>query len=217
MREGLANANRLSLEQLKSLATGTYHSVYDPELGMFAIKPTASDRWYLFESYTAPTGQAAAPSHAPVYTPVQMGVYWRLRGWEPGELNPDLVKEGYQLRRDLAFWNGAKDATEFTLHVWPGGSFVDKCLGESDDSWGYVLFVSAGDCLMLAGCFMKAGTRGARIVNGLSIGENLGGAGLAGYQGLGENGQYSHGGDFVLRLVAVGLGSSKRAAEAEAR
>jgi hypothetical protein len=60
---------------------------------------------------------------------------------------------------------------------------------------------------MVAGCFVKAGTRGARIVNGLSIGENLTGAGLAGYQGLGENGSYSHGGDFLLRLVAVGLGA----------
>ncbi len=36
----------------------------------------------------------------------------------------------------------------------PGGSFADKAACENDDSWGYVLFISAGDAWSFAGLYL---------------------------------------------------------------
>ena len=104
------------------------------------------------------------------------------------------------------FYDRLESGTEFALHMLPGGTFADWARGGIDEDWKYVAVVTAGDLTMVGGLYFKGGKAGVRLAKaGMAV--DAVGAGLAAHnisQDL-ENGA-AHKGEFLLRLVSLGLG-----------
>ena len=131
---------------------------------------------------------------------------WRLAKIVSENVSTNALLNGKEVEDSHVFYESLSSSLEFTLHALPGGTFADRFVGGTDDSWGYVALASAGD-LVMAGSLLKAGAKsGARLARaGMVV--DAAGAGAAAYQlSTDERHQAAHAGEFLLRIASLGLG-----------